>query len=294
MRLVFSLLLMMYFPAIFAVVREPGFDSGMITDTQYQHNCRKYPVEWGRLKQLFGVYQKTRSRIHLSKAAYKVPKKIHMIWLGSPVPAIVLQMFESWKRFHPGWEVKLWTDADVARVHLKNRQAFDAAKNWGEKSDILRYEILHNDGGIYVDSDFECIKPFDDICKVADFFAGVAYSCGAPHVLNGLIGSRPGHPIMQRCIDAMQVGTGDHDFQRILQATGPHYFSRCLNEAICAQSCGIVSLFPVTYFYPFPNAMRETYQDTSVVKRDWVHPETYAIHYWKISWEDPQHTRTNR
>jgi hypothetical protein len=281
----------MYFSSLFAVLREPGFDSGMRTDTQYQHSCRKYPIEWGRLKQLFSEYQKTRARIRLSKSAYKVPKKIHMIWLGSRPPIVVMQMFESWKHFHPEWEVRLWTDKDVSSFCLRNKQAFDTAKNWGEKSDIFRYEILDKEGGLYVDSDFECLKAFDDICKVSDFFAGVAYSCGVPHVLNGLIGCRPGHPIIRRCVDAMRVGNGDNDFQRILRATGPHYFSGCFNEVVSTQACGIVSIFPVTYFYPFPNAFRETYLDTVSVKRDWVHPETYVIHYWKISWEDPQYIR---
>ena len=31
----------------------------------------------------------------------------------------------------------------------------------GEKSDIFRYEILYRFGGVYVDTDFECIKPFE-------------------------------------------------------------------------------------------------------------------------------------
>lgn len=216
-----------------------------------------------------------------------------MIWLGSKPPAIVMSMFDSWKRFHPAWEVRLWRDRDVASFRLKNKKAFDTAKNWGEKSDIFRYELLEREGGIYVDSDFECLKSFDDICKVADFFVGVAYSCGAPHVLNGLIGASIGHPVLKRCVTEMKIGSGDHDFQRILRATGPLYFSECFKEALSCGGCGLVAPFPVTYFYPFPDAARDMYPDTAVVKRNWVHPQSYAIHYWKISWEDPQYTQTS-
>lgn len=40
-----------------------------------------------------------------------------------------------------GWEAKLWTDEDVDGFGLENRAAYDAAGNFGQKSDILRYEV---------------------------------------------------------------------------------------------------------------------------------------------------------
>lgn len=240
------------------------------------------------MRHLFEQYRRARAKTHFRTAGYKIPKKIHMIWLGSKTPPLVWKMLDSWKWCHPGWSIKLWTDNDVRQFPLKNRQAYDRAKNWGEKSDIFRYELLEKEGGIYVDTDFECFKAFDEICKVADFFGGVGYSCGAPYLLTGIIGCRPGHPILKECVARLQVGSGDNDFQRILRATGPRFFSRCFTAAIGSEGCGIVAPFPVTYFYPFPDGIRGSYSDMALVKRDWFHPESYAIHYWNISWEDPQ------
>lgn len=273
-----------------AKVRELSFDFCMRTDPNYAKYSRKYPQEWKCIKLLFERYQKKRGGSHKSKASPLIPKKIHMIWLGSRPPSFVQRMFESWKRAHPTWEVKLWTDADVSRFHLKNQRAYDMAKNWGEKSDIARYEILEKEGGIHVDTDFECIKPFDDICTIADFFAGVGYSEGAPFLYNGLIGCRPGHPIVKRCVERLQAGNSDSDFHRILHATGPFFFTQCFHECVWpdapqgAADLGTVVPFPLTYFYPLPDKRRESYPTTEEVKRDWVHPETYAIHYWKLSW----------
>lgn len=213
-----------------------------------------------------------------------------MIWLGSPPPDFVRKMFESWKQFHPAWSVRLWTEQDLSWFHLKNKKAYDVSKNWGEKSDILRYEILDREGGIHVDADFECLHSFDEICKVADFFAGVGYSEGAPFVYNGLIGCRPGHPIIKKCVDSLQVGNGDGGFLRIINTTGPTFFTKCFCESVWpaggqrSQDLGTVVAFPLSYFYPFPDTRRESYPSTDAVKRDWVHPETHAIHYWKMSW----------
>jgi hypothetical protein len=42
-----------------------------------------------------------------------------------------------------GWACRLWRDADVAQLPqgFVNREAYEAAHNYGEKSDILRYEV---------------------------------------------------------------------------------------------------------------------------------------------------------
>ncbi len=282
--------MLMCLSALEAKVREPGFDSCMRTDPNYIKYSGRNSQEWGRVKLLFQKYQKKKARSHLAKAKYIIPKKIHLIWLGSSPTEFVQNMFESWKRLHPTWQVKLWTDEDVWSFHLKNQKAYDTAKNWGEKSDIFRYEILEREGGIHADTDFECIKPFDDICKTADFFAGVGYSEGAPFLYNGLIGCRAGHPIIKRCVDTLPIGNGNSDFLRILNTTGPTFFTRCFRECLwpengeAAADLGTVVPFPVTCFYPFPDTRRESYPSTEAVKRDWVHPESYAIHYWKMSW----------
>ena len=40
--------------------------------------------------------------------------------------------------------------------------------NFGEKSDILRLEILYQMGGIYVDMDFECLQNMDNLLQMID------------------------------------------------------------------------------------------------------------------------------
>ena len=276
------LLFLLAHPMVWSSAKGPGFDSGMETDMRYSKYCSRYSKEWGELKNRYNKYQKSSSG---KKRGYRIPKKIHMIWLGSDPPEFVWKMFDSWKRMHSDWSVKLWTQRDVEPFHLKNEQIYKAAKNWGEKSDIFRYEILEREGGIYVDADFECLRPFDDICKRADFFTGVAYSEGVPHFYNGLIGCRPGHPIIRRCVNDLRVGCGDNDFQRILHATGPHYFSGCIRSCMAStEDLEVFVPFPVTFFYPFPDTRRDSYSDTELVKRDWVRPWSYAIHYWKLSW----------
>jgi inositol phosphorylceramide mannosyltransferase catalytic subunit len=269
--------------------RQPGFDSGMNRLPGYKRLYKKYRKEWGRYKQLFQTYQKQVSKIKVRNAAYRIPKKIHMIWFGSKPSKFVQRMFESWQRYHPDWTVKLWTDEDANNYPITNWKAFRTARNYGEKSDIFRYEVLEREGGIYVDADFECVKSFDYLCKTTDFFTGVAYTTSPPFVYNGIIGTTPHHPIMKRAIADLRAGPGDHAFQRILYTTGPHFFTKCLVNTLWPQdgfqqNCGTVVAFPVSYFYPFPDVQRGNYSDIDEVKRIWKCQESYAVHYWKISW----------
>lgn len=75
------------------------------------------------------------------KGTCLIPRTIHQIWLGSPLPKRFVQLRESWRSRHQGWELRLWTNADVDAFGLENREAYDNAPNFGEKSDILRYEV---------------------------------------------------------------------------------------------------------------------------------------------------------
>jgi len=74
---------------------------------------------------------------------------------------------EAWKKFHPTWEYKLWTDED-------NRQLIESKFNWFlpiydsypyniQRADAVRYCILYEFGGVYSDLDLEPVKPIDAI-----------------------------------------------------------------------------------------------------------------------------------
>lgn len=101
---------------------------------------------------------------------YRIPRIVHQIWLGSPPPEKYREWMTTWMNWQ-GWTYRLWTDEDVRCRELYNQELYDRADNYGEKSDILRLEILLEHGGMYVDVDFECIRPdtFDALHRTWDF-----------------------------------------------------------------------------------------------------------------------------
>ena len=105
----------------------------------------------------------------------EIPKMIHQIWIGpKPFPKKLKKHVQTWKKHHPTWKYKLWKDEDVKGIEWSgiNKTLYELSWNYGMKSDVLRYQLLWNFGGLYVDVDGECLKPFDILVEKLSFFVG--------------------------------------------------------------------------------------------------------------------------
>lgn len=217
----------------------------------------------------------------------RIPKIIHHIWLGSPLPEKFARYRKTWQKMHPDWTFMLWDDAAVAKLGLINVRPYCAAKNYGEKSDILRYEILYRFGGLYVDTDFECLQPFDALHHSCDFYAG-SYphpGGGSFWIINALIGSCSGHPILKRCIEGIQQSRdrSDNSSAAVMERTGPSFFLRAITEAIVqGDAIQKTVIFPATFFYPLPTVCRSYKSRNQIIH--FMGPESLAVHHWAASW----------
>src|ERR1035437_13952 len=119
-------------------------------------------------KLLENLYEKNYEN-YLDKSLESIPKLIHQIWIGGKIPDKFKRLSETWIEKNPTWTYRLWGNDDVKDLNLVNKILYDRASNVGIKSDILRYEILYTFGGISVDTDFECIKSFDDLIFLSFF-----------------------------------------------------------------------------------------------------------------------------
>ncbi len=203
----------------------------------------------------------------------RIPKKIHQIWVGSPVPNRYRSFMDSWTHYHPDWEYNLWTDKNCGLIKITSKDLYDKARNPAMRSDILRYEILRQQGGLYVDTDFECLKPFDDLLYL-DFFTGISYD-STLQLYNGLIASIPEHPILNDCVVFPEFYDG-HKGSRIIATTGAYHFTKCFLRNATQKTIA----FPMDYFYPYPNSLR----DSGVNPYGFVTDDSYAIHHWAVSW----------
>lgn len=137
-----------------------------------------------------------------------IPHTIHFIWLGpNAYPEESVIFAKKWHELHPDWTFCFWSDVleEIPCPWMVLRSvndfdfsmvgsSYDAADNFKEKAFVLMLEILHAEGGVYVDHD---VEPKGDLgfVKKFDFFGSLAplrpsiFSSSvyiSPHVMGGV------------------------------------------------------------------------------------------------------------
>lgn len=99
-----------------------------------------------------------------------IPKTIHYCWFGrNPLPPLAIKCIESWKRILPEYEIKEWNEDNFdLDMYPYAREAYDNRK-FAFVTDIVRLYALFNEGGVYMDTDVEILKPLDPFLHHAAF-----------------------------------------------------------------------------------------------------------------------------
>lgn len=192
-----------------------------------------------------------------------IPRVFHRVWVGpNPIPDEFAAYGEGWKRLHPDWEMRQWTEDNLPE--LVRPEGADPRRDPTERSDLLRYELVRRFGGVYLDMDFECVKPIDELVEGVDFFVGYIvaeeFGSGRKRVGSAIIGAEPGHAIFERAIREAQPRP---DFSYDKDATGPLFLDRLLGDFPDA------TRYPLEYLYPNTPEREEN---------------AYAIHHEARAW----------
>ncbi len=91
-----------------------------------------------------------------------IPKVIHYCWFGrGQKPELALKCIESWKSLLPDYEIKEWNEGNFdLDLYPYAREAYDNRK-FAFVTDVVRLYALYHEGGIYMDTDVEVLKPLD-------------------------------------------------------------------------------------------------------------------------------------
>lgn len=184
------------------------------------------------------------------------------------MPAAFAEFAAGWQRLHPDWDYRLWGDGDLPP--LRNRDLYDRAAELcpgleGQlRSDIVRYELLYQFGGVWIDTDFECLKPIDDLLDGVDCFAArVTHEW----LNNAIMGADPGHPFIGRLIDGLPASIAAHPGKAPRVVSGPQYLTKMWRR----HGDG-VTVFATETFYPY------LWNDLGHAKAPC--PDAYGRHHW--------------
>jgi hypothetical protein len=195
-----------------------------------------------------------------------IPRHFHWIWLGERrLPARLAAWIDGWLELHPGWRHTLWTEAN--RPRLRNERQFRAAANDAQRADVLRYEVMLDHGGVYVDCDFQCCRNIEPLIAGHSAFAGRDHD---GYIACGLFGALPDHPWMDAIVNRVPRSF-EEEISQVDQG-GPG-----LMTAV-TEGRSDVAIFPQATFYP------QAWQPSSRRRPAAQCREAYAIHHWEASW----------
>jgi hypothetical protein len=178
----------------------------------------KWPVEnliYNRDKDMFtNEYFKIIPKGRVNNSNFKIPKIIHQIWIGPKKrPEILMKTFK--KQYNPiildnpninltedRWYYILWDEEKIEKyLTIVNRHQYNKNITYNGKSDILRYEILYQYGGIYFDADCICFKKIPEHFLSYKLFSVYENEKKRPGLIaNGILGSVKECDIMIKCI----------------------------------------------------------------------------------------------
>lgn len=196
-----------------------------------------------------------------------IPKLFHSVWVGDPIPPVLNDYIATWRRVHPYWGHRIWTEDELSGW-LVNQDLFDDAEKHTEhvgqfRSDVARYEILYRFGGVYVDCDFEARKPIDDLVDNVGCFA--AWETDDVWINNAIVGATPGHPLFAELIAALPSSIARNRGKRPNVMTGPQFLTPHARRHN-------ITVFASSRFYP--------YRFDELDRASEEFPDAYAVHHW--------------
>lgn len=168
-----------------------------------------------------------------------ITRLIHRVWLDDPMPDEFAAYGDRWRHLHPDWEILDWVDSSGLPT-LIHQDLYDDAeqlcpRDWKRfRSDLVRLELLHRFGGVYVDTDVEPHQAIDDLVAGRECIVGYSPQtspAGEHPITNAVMAATAGHPYIGACLDALPAAVQDFAGRSLAQMAGPWNLTRVYNAS---------------------------------------------------------------
>ena len=206
-----------------------------------------------------------------------IPKVIHYCWFGrGELPPLAKKCLASWKKYCPDYEIKEWNEDNFdLDSYPYVREAYDKRK-FAFVTDVVRLYALYHEGGIYMDTDVEVLKPLDRFLS-HHAFSGFENDQSVP---TGIMASEKGGRWAKENL-AYYEGRhflkedGSMDFTTNVTTITNYMLPLGLKQDNTFQDFpGLITLYPKDYFCP------KSYVDGKIN----LTSNAYTVHHFAGSW----------
>ncbi|MBQ6816819.1 MAG: O-antigen ligase family protein [Bacilli bacterium] len=210
----------------------------------------------------------------------RIPKVIHYIWLGGkPLPKLAEKCINTWKQQCPDYEIKRWDESNLDISINKYCSIAYEAKKYAFSSDVLRYYILKQEGGIYLDIDVKLLKPLDKFLS-HEAFSGFEDGRELMVAPGLILGSEKNGKLVTRMLDHYNnvevesiedIISKETVCTKITQVLKDEFE---LKEENITQNLKDVTIYATEFFCPY----------NTVTNQKKITVNSYAIHLYLSSW----------
>ena len=214
------------------------------------------------------------------KEKIMIPKVIHYVWLGGkPLPKLAEKCIKSWKKFAPDYEIKEWNEANLNIQKYPFAQKAMELKDYAFASDVMRLDVLYENGGIYLDVDVELIRPIDEFLTHPSFIGLESKNLINPGAIYGSIAKN------QDILDILEIYKSmnyikDGKPNKILipDIFTEYYKNKGFNGKNELQILNSIAIYPTEYFSPYDTITNKLHKTQN----------THSIHHLKGLWYTPK------
>ena len=232
----------------------------------------------------------------------RVPKVIHQIWddTFNPLPNQFAILSKTWRYHYPDWQYEFWDNRRINQFILDYYpdlwEAFISFKYNIQRCDAIRYLILKTHGGMYVDFDYESIRPLDKvICGKTCCFSQEPvshYKNKGPKFFffnNALMVTTPDHffinKIVEKVFSKENINKTFNDkIRAVFETTGPFVINQLYRE-LTKEETSHIYLIPPEYVSPFD--LNQSYWIRNNKINTFLEErlrDSYAVHYFLGTW----------
>lgn len=211
----------------------------------------------------------------------KIPRIIHYCWFGhGEKPDLVKKCIESWKEHLHEYHIVEWNEENFDINSLPYVKEAYEAKKYAFVSDYVRVYALYRYGGVYLDTDVEVFKNFDDLLHHESFWGFEQEN----YIATSTIGAAKGNPIIEIFLDSYkgkkfikEDGSYD-DLTNVAIVSGILEKQGLILNGQHQEFAGLAAFYPQTYFSPYDY----------INCRKFITENTYAMHHFYKSWLPPK------
>ena len=214
-----------------------------------------------------------------------IPKVIHYCWFGKgKMPALAEKCIKSWKKYCPQYKIVCHNEENFDITENRYaKEAYEAGK-WAFVSDYVRLKVLYDEGGIYLDTDVELIKPLDKLIEETGYMGfddngiistGLGFACEKGNELVGAL-------LKDYDNISFVLPDGSYDMTPCPDRNTKTMISLGMNTDNKDQVFMGIHMLPEDYLCPM-----KYYTGRKIITKN-----TYSIHHFCASWTSDTAKRT--